>query len=168
MQLTALIPSRNIPSSGLPQSLRTGDSSVGMATVLRNAYPRSQGLIPGRGQEACLFSITSRSLEDRPPSYTMGTRCYFPGNKEAVAWKWPQFQLVPRLKVELYLHSPHVFMAWCLIKSRYNFYTKSLLQRHVTSKSCDSITLFISLHCSTGMASYVNKTTDRGHKQLRN
>jgi hypothetical protein len=58
-----------------------------------------------------------------PASYPMGTGCSFPGDKAAGAWSWPLTSTSCRDQecVGTYLHSQHVFMAWCLVKHRDNF-----------------------------------------------
>jgi hypothetical protein len=53
-----------------------------------------------------------------PAFYPNGTGGPFPRGKAAGVWSWPHLQLVPTLRMgELYLHSPHVFKAWCFINS---------------------------------------------------
>jgi hypothetical protein len=56
------------------------------------------------------------------PAYEMGTGGFFPGVKRPGRYLTTHFLLEPRSRmVELYLHSPYVFMAWSLIKPRDNF-----------------------------------------------
>jgi hypothetical protein len=54
-------------------------------------------------------------------SYPISTTASFPGWRRRSVKLTIHLQLVPRQRtVELYLHTPYIFIAWCLIKYRHN------------------------------------------------
>jgi hypothetical protein len=94
-------------------------SSV-LAEITQSVYPLGYGLddrgFPVGASSISLLHNVHTSSEAHLASYAMGTGSCFPGDKAAGAEVELSPNLVLRLRmVELYLHSPYVFIPWCLI-----------------------------------------------------
>jgi hypothetical protein len=81
------------------------DSSVGVG-MGNGLYGR--GSIPGKTKRFFFSSQRSDRLWCPPSILSNEYRASSPGVKAAKVWSWSR-------KMELYLHTPYVFMAWCLI-----------------------------------------------------
>jgi hypothetical protein len=91
---------------------------IGIAqSVQRRAMGWTAGVrFPAEAINYLLHSVQTGS-EAHPASYTMGIGGSFSGCKAAGTWNWSFTSILVQRsrKMELYLHSPIRFMAWCLI-----------------------------------------------------
>jgi hypothetical protein len=88
------------------------DSSVSIAT---GCELNCQGLIPGRGMRFSLLHNDHIGYEAHPASFPMRAGALYPEVKRPGP-EADHTHLVPRSRIaEVYLHSPYVFMARCLI-----------------------------------------------------
>jgi hypothetical protein len=104
-------------------------SSIGIM-----AEPRTGRLgFDSRQEQECFSRHPFQTGSGAYPPYQMGTWDYISRVKTAGAWSWKLAQLRDYDHVELYLLSPYVFMAWCLINHRDN--STSTLLPQITVES---------------------------------